>query len=119
MRGYSAMTSTKTPEDINQQRRNFFGTAAMTVAATQLGMISLADARPAKTKPGASATSGRGTHTAFASLKQIDAGLLNVGYAEDGPADGPAVVLLHGWPYDIYSFADVTPLLTRAGYRVI
>jgi pimeloyl-ACP methyl ester carboxylesterase len=46
-------------------------------------------------------------------------GLLNVGYAEAGPADGPAVILLHGWPYDIYSFVDVAPLLASAGYRVI
>jgi pimeloyl-ACP methyl ester carboxylesterase len=60
-----------------------------------------------------------GTHTSFASLKQIDAGLLNVGYAEDGPADGPAVILLHGWPYDIYSFVDVAPLLASAGFHVI
>jgi pimeloyl-ACP methyl ester carboxylesterase len=60
-----------------------------------------------------------GTHTSFASLKQIDAGLLNVGYAEDGPANGPAVLLLHGWPYDIYSYADVAPMLASAGYRVI
>ena len=51
--------------------------------------------------------------------KQIDAGLLNVGYAEAGPADGPVVLLLHGWPYDIYSFVDVAPLLASAGYRVI
>jgi pimeloyl-ACP methyl ester carboxylesterase len=60
-----------------------------------------------------------GTHTSFAPLKQIDAGLLNVGYAEDGPANGPAVILLHGWPYDIYSFVDVAPLLASKGYRVI
>jgi pimeloyl-ACP methyl ester carboxylesterase len=60
-----------------------------------------------------------GTNTSFAPLKQIDAGLLNVGYAEAGPADGPAVILLHGWPYDIYSFVDVAPLLASAGYRVI
>jgi pimeloyl-ACP methyl ester carboxylesterase len=60
-----------------------------------------------------------GTNTSFASLKQIDAGLLNIGYAEAGPANGPAVILLHGWPYDIYSFVDVTPLLASAGYRVI
>ena len=52
-------------------------------------------------------------------MKQIDAGVLNVGYAEAGPVDGPAVILLHGWPYDIYSFVDVTPLLHRQGYRVI
>jgi pimeloyl-ACP methyl ester carboxylesterase len=60
-----------------------------------------------------------GTSTSFGPLKQVDAGLLNVGYAEAGPAGGPAVVLLHGWPYDIYSFADVTPALASAGYRVI
>ena len=60
-----------------------------------------------------------GTNTSFAHLKQIDTGLLNVGYAEAGPADGPAVILLHGWPYDIYSFVDVAPLLASAGYRVI
>jgi pimeloyl-ACP methyl ester carboxylesterase len=52
-------------------------------------------------------------------LKQIDAGVLNVGYAEAGPADGPAVILLHGWPYDIHSFVDVAPFLASAGYRVI
>ena len=60
-----------------------------------------------------------GANTSFASLKQIDAGVLNVGYAEAGPADGPAVVLLHGWPYDIYSYVDVAPALASAGYRVI
>jgi pimeloyl-ACP methyl ester carboxylesterase len=63
------------------------------------------------TKPGA--------NTSFRPLKQIDAGLLNVGYAEDGPADGPAVILLQGWPYDIYSYVDVAPLLAAKGYRVI
>jgi len=52
-------------------------------------------------------------------MKQIEAGVLNVGYAEAGPADGPAVLLLHGWPYDIYSYVDVVPLLASAGYRVI
>jgi pimeloyl-ACP methyl ester carboxylesterase len=59
------------------------------------------------------------TASAFAPLKQIDAGLLNVGYAEAGPADGPPVILLHGWPYDIYSFVDVAPVLAAQGYRVI
>ena len=60
-----------------------------------------------------------GTNTSFGPLKQIDAGVLNVGYAEAGPADGPPVILLHGWPYDIHSFVDVAPLLASAGYRVI
>ncbi len=60
-----------------------------------------------------------GTNTSFGSLKQIDAGVLNVGYAEAGPPDGPAVILLHGWPYDIHSYVDVAPRLSKAGYRVI
>ena len=57
--------------------------------------------------------------TSFGPLKQIDAGVLNVGYVDVGPSDGPAVVLLHGWPYDIHSYVDVAPLLAAAGYRVI
>jgi pimeloyl-ACP methyl ester carboxylesterase len=61
----------------------------------------------------------RNKNTSFGPLKQVDAGLLNVGYAEAGPANGPAVILLHGWPYDIYSFVDVAPLLAAHGYRVI
>src|SRR5262245_46266162 len=60
-----------------------------------------------------------GTNTSFAPLKQIDAGVLKVGYAEAGPANGPVVILLHGWPYDIYSFVDVAPMLAGAGYRAI
>jgi pimeloyl-ACP methyl ester carboxylesterase len=55
----------------------------------------------------------------FDPLKQIDAGLLSVGYAEAGPPGSPAVILLHGWPYDIHSYVAVTPLLASAGYRVI
>ncbi|HTG46852.1 MAG TPA: alpha/beta hydrolase [Actinomycetota bacterium] len=50
---------------------------------------------------------------------QIDAGDLNVGYTDEGPPDGPAVVLLHGWPYDIHSYAEVGPILAAAGHRVI
>jgi pimeloyl-ACP methyl ester carboxylesterase len=60
-----------------------------------------------------------GTNTSFGPLKQVKAGVLNVGYAEVGPADGPVVILLHGWPYDIHSFVDVAPILASAGYRVI
>ena len=56
---------------------------------------------------------------AFPAIKQIDAGVLNVGYVDAGPANGPVVILLHGWPYDIHSYVDVVPLLTKAGYRVI
>jgi pimeloyl-ACP methyl ester carboxylesterase len=57
--------------------------------------------------------------TSFGPVRQIDAGLLNVGYVDLGPADGPAVLLLHGWPYDIHSYVDVAPALAAAGYRVI
>ena len=64
-------------------------------------------------------TTTAGTDAAFGALKQIDAGLLRVGYAEAGPPDSPAVILLHGWPYDIHSYVAVTPLLASAGYRVI
>ncbi len=60
-----------------------------------------------------------GTHTSFSPLKQIDAGVLNVGYAEEGRGDAPPVILLHGWPYDIYSYAEVAPRLATAGYKVI
>ena len=70
-------------------------------------------------KPDTAAHDQAGTNTSFASLKQIDAGVLNVGYAEAGPADSPVVILLHGWPYDIHSYVDVAPLLASAGYGVI
>jgi pimeloyl-ACP methyl ester carboxylesterase len=106
------MPTTEKPENINHDRRRFFSAAALTIAAAQLGVIGAATAKPLPViKPGA--------NTLFASLKQIDAGVLSVGYAEAGPANGPAVILLHGWPYDIYSYVDVAPLLASAGYRVI
>src|ERR1700722_11261286 len=97
-------------------RRQFIGTAAMALAAAQFGMAGSAPAQTDNPKPIPAIQPG--TNTTFASLKQIDAALLNVGYAEAGPADGPPVVLLHGWPYDIYSYVDVAPLLAAAGYRV-
>ena len=106
-------------EDIDYHRRRFFGTAAMSIAAVQFGMISSADAQSSTAKPADVPAIKPGTNTSFPPLKQIDAGLLNVGYAEAGPANGPVVILLHGWPYDIYSFVDVAPLLASAGYRVI
>ncbi|MBB4570823.1 alpha/beta fold hydrolase [Rhizobium leucaenae] len=106
-------------EDINHNRRRFFGTAAMTIAAAQLGMFGVAQAQSAQTKPTALPAIKPGTNTSFGPLKQIDAGVLNIGYAEAGPADGPPVILLHGWPYDIHSFVDVAPLLAAQGYRVI
>jgi pimeloyl-ACP methyl ester carboxylesterase len=99
-------------------RRQFLGTIAMTVAALELRMIDSVHGQ-SDTPNTTSATSTTGTNTTFASMKQIDAGVLSVGYAEAGPADGPPVVLLHGWPYDIHSFVDVAPLLASKGYRVL
>jgi pimeloyl-ACP methyl ester carboxylesterase len=104
------------PEDIDHHRRSLCGAAMLSIAAAQLGVIGAADAQTSKAKLPAIK---RGTRTSFASLKQVDAGLLDVGYAEAGPAHGPAVILLHGWPYDIHSYVDVAPLLVSAGYRVI
>jgi pimeloyl-ACP methyl ester carboxylesterase len=106
-------------EEISEQRRTFLGTAAMTLAAAQLGMIGSAAAQSNNTEPAGLPTIKPGTSTSFGSLKQIDVGALDVGYAEAGLADGPAVILLHGWPYDIHSYVDVAPLLASAGYRVI
>jgi pimeloyl-ACP methyl ester carboxylesterase len=106
-------------DKIDPSRRGFLGTAAMTLAAAQLGMIGSAHAQSSSGKLANLPTIKPGTNTSFAELKQINAGVLNVGYAEAGPADGPAVILLHGWPYDIHSYVDVAPMLASAGYRVI
>ena len=113
------MDTIRTPEQINQDRRRFFGTAAMTVAAAQFALSGSARAESGKAKPAELPRTRPGTHTSFGTLKQVDAGVLNVGYAEAGPTDGPAVLLLHGWPYDIHSYVEVAPLLASAGYRVI
>src|SRR3984893_8775695 len=106
-------------EEINHERRRFLGTAAMTFAAAELGLIGSAAARQEKKEPAGIPSIRPRTSTSFGALRQIDAGALNVGYAEAGPAGGPAVILLHGWPYDIHSFVEVAPLLASACYRVI
>ena len=107
------------PEAINHNRRRFLGTAAMTLAATQIGLSGSATAQAGEAKPTTTRSIKPGTNTPFGPLKQIDAGVLNVGYVDVGPTDGPVVILLHGWPYDIHSFVDVAPGLASAGYRVI
>lgn len=103
-------------ENINHRRRELVGLAAATLAAAQFGGIepSRGETMPERATPPVRTNIGT-----FAQVRQIEAGLLNVGYVEAGPVDGPAVILLHGWPYDIHSFVEVTPLLTQAGYRVI
>jgi len=100
-------------------RRRFLGSAAMTMAAAGIGVIASTEARAGEKGLAAVPAIKPGTNTSFKALKQINAGLLNVGYAEDGPSDGPAVVLLHGWPYDVHSYVDVAPLLASKGYHVI
>jgi pimeloyl-ACP methyl ester carboxylesterase len=104
-------------QEIDYHRRHFFGIAAGTLALG-FGAAASVDAQSVKATP--DEIVGRTEPNAsLGSLKQIDAGLLNVGYAEVGPVNGPVVILLHGWPYDIHSFVDVVPLLAQAGYRVI
>ncbi len=96
-----------TPSD----RRGFLGGAMLALAAAPLGTLLAAPAR--------AATGAAGAHTRFDTLRQVDAGVLRVGYAEAGPADGEPVILLHGWPYDIHTYVDVAPRLAAAGHRVI
>ncbi|MBV9126854.1 MAG: alpha/beta hydrolase, partial [Verrucomicrobia bacterium] len=100
-------------ESIGISRRRSLALVGLSAGATLLSQ------RPvlAENKPSALATPA--ANRSFGSLKQIDAGVLSVSYAEAGPADDPVVFLLHGWPYDIYSFIDVVPKLASAGYRVI
>ena len=105
------------PKEFNYDRRRFLRDSAITLAATEFAPMVPALAQSGDQRNSTPAKAGG--HTVFASLKQINAGVLNVGYAEDGPATGPAVILLHGWPYDIHSFVDVAPILAAAGHRVI
>ncbi len=104
-------------ENLKYDRRSFLRRTAMTVVAAQFAAINSAVARSEGTRKRASV--GNESKNSFGPLKQIDAGVLNVGYAESGPADGRPVLLLHGWPYDIHSFVDVAPLLAAKGYRSI
>jgi pimeloyl-ACP methyl ester carboxylesterase len=102
--------------EVDHQRRRLLGVTAITLAVSQFGMTAIANAQ---TSAVYSSTPKEKGHSSFASLKQIRAGVLNIGYAEAGPAAGPVVLLVHGWPYDIHSYVDVAPILADAGYRVI
>jgi pimeloyl-ACP methyl ester carboxylesterase len=109
-------------EILNQDgrgRRSFFGLAASAIAAVPLGFATIHRAAAAGGQVDVVPATKPGLHTSFERLKQVKAGVLNIGYAEAGPPDGPPVILLHGWPYDIYSYVDVAPLLADAGYRVL
>jgi pimeloyl-ACP methyl ester carboxylesterase len=105
--------------EFDGQRRSFLGTAAMTLAAGQLGAIAHGNAQSGDSKGTKVAPINAGAYATFPSLNRIDAGLLDIGYAEAGPVNGPVVVLLHGWPYDIHSYVDVASVLGSEGYRVI
>ena len=105
-------------EEIVKDRRRFLGKAAAAMAGAELAFALPASAQPSGAPRNAAAAKS-GTHTSFGALKQVDAGVLNVGYVESGPANGPVALLLHGWPYDIHAFVEVAPLLASAGYRVL
>jgi pimeloyl-ACP methyl ester carboxylesterase len=118
------MMKTNLLNNKTDNRRRFVGTSVLAFALMQFGALGMANAQTANTATAAPATINADTgkvdaSTAFGPLKHVNAGLLNVAYAEVGPADGPVVILLHGWPYDIYSYADVAPMLAAKGYRVL
>ncbi|MCY1494189.1 Haloalkane dehalogenase [compost metagenome] len=106
-------------DEINHPRRRFIGAIALSLAATQFASAGAARAQAGNNEAPRVPAVTPGTNKSFANLKQIDAGVLNVGYAELGASDAPVVILLHGWPYDIHTYVDVAPLLADAGYRVI
>src|SRR5215831_3350622 len=106
-------------ERTSLDRRGFLGAAAATLASAELAFAGTASAQSQSKDRASAPRSASPMHTSFGNIKQIDAGALNVGYVEAGPPTGPAVILLHGWPYDIHSFVDVAPTLASAGYRVI
>jgi pimeloyl-ACP methyl ester carboxylesterase len=107
-------------EQLKYDRRRFLSAAAITIATGPLVMLSgAATAQPVQSETGDLRPLINGTNNSFGEIKQLNAGVLNVGYAETGPEQGQVVILLHGWPYDIHSFAAVAPLLAAKGYRVI
>jgi pimeloyl-ACP methyl ester carboxylesterase len=114
--GEQTMDTKKPCDEINHSRRRFFSTAALAMTATELGVVSAVHAQAHSAPPPAITP---GTTGSFGPLKQIDAGVLNIGYAEVGPSNGSPVLLLHGWPYDIHDYVEVTPILAARGYRVI
>ncbi|MGH7710125.1 MAG: alpha/beta fold hydrolase, partial [Gemmatimonadaceae bacterium] len=103
-------------DNISLSRRRFLGTTVTTLAPAELGLMSPFESQSTRTS---STSRISQANSSFGPLKQIDAGVLNIGYAEAGPNEGAVVILLHGWPYDIHSFVDVAPLLAKAGFRVI
>src|SRR4051812_34024890 len=113
------MTTINLRNRTNCNRRSFLRTGAMSLAGAQLGATAFAEAPTAKGTLAPRPNANPQKIASFDSLKQIDAGVLSISYAEVGQSNRPAVILLHGWPYDIHSFVDVAPLLAASGYRVL
>jgi hypothetical protein len=107
------------PHEFNLVRRRLLGAAVVSMTAGEIVMARSMDAQSSKKNTQRANMMKPSTHTSFSALKQIEAGDLNVGYAEEGHVDALPVILLHGRPYDIYSYVDVAPQLASAGYRVI
>lgn len=107
------------PNAPDRDRRTFLGTSLIAMAAAGLGAGQTADAQVRDPVAASAKSLASGPIASFGPLRQVDAGALNVGYAEAGPAGGPVVMLFHGWPYDIHTYVDVAPILAAAGYRVI
>lgn len=99
-------------DPVNVRRRRILGTTLASFSLADLGLSSLAHAQSSNETAGNSRT---GSGASFGPIKQIDAGVLNAGYAEAGPKNGTPVLLLHGWPYDIHSYVEVAPMLAAAG----
>jgi pimeloyl-ACP methyl ester carboxylesterase len=106
-------------EESNYNRRYFLGTAATTLAAPGIVLAGFSSEKSNHMNLADTTGVRSGSNNSFDTIKQINAGELNIGYAEAGPENGTVVILLHGWPYDIYSFTAVAPLLVSSGYRVI
>lgn len=105
--------------ETGKSRRGFMGASFLAFAVFQSGVMGAADAQTGRAGPLVRSPIKAMARTSFGPLKHVDAGMLNVAYAEEGPADGPVVILLHGWPYDIHSYVDVAPMLAAKGYRVL
>jgi pimeloyl-ACP methyl ester carboxylesterase len=106
------------PSANQYSRRSFVQTVGASLVGGELLGMSSVNAQTETTSTTLTPVA-QGANTSFPAIKQVNAGVLNIGYAEAGPADGPVVILLHGWPYDIHSYVDVAPILAKAGYRVI
>jgi pimeloyl-ACP methyl ester carboxylesterase len=100
-------------------RRRFLRNAALSLGATELALMGLSNAQLTNEKTEKIIEGKNKAVMPMGPIKQIEAGCLNVGYLDEGPINGPAIILLHGWPYDIHSYDEVIPLLTSKGYRVV